>query len=169
MPCSPKKWGLAFHLIYHLYITSDLTMTIFRERELTAICNHMETDRWCSSFKGPAGSEPKVYCASLGEHSLESLQTSITTRRLQSTAHTKPPRLTQQNLHASCRVVLCEARTPPPARGAIISQSGQKVLSHLLCTSHSEGKPLALPQRSFPNSSAQRSCIAGPSWWTGIQ
>lgn len=65
-------------------------------------------------------------------------------------------------------VVLCEARTLPP-RGAIISESGQEVLSHLLCASHSDGTPLALPPRSFPNSSAQRSCIASPSWWTGIQ
>lgn len=112
----------------------------------------------------------KSLCASLGEHSsLESLQTSVTTERLQSTSHTMPPCLTQQNLHASYWVVLCEARTPPLPRGTIISEWGQKALSHLPCTSHSDGTPLALPPRTSPNSSAHRNCIASPSWWTGIQ
>lgn len=57
----------------------------------------------------------KSLCVSLGEHSsLESLQTSVTKERLQSTSHTMPPCLTQQDLHASYWVVLCEERTPTP-------------------------------------------------------
>lgn len=112
----------------------------------------------------------KSLCVSLGEHSsLESLQTSVTKERLQSTSHTMPPCLTQQDLHASYWVVLCEERTPTPPRGATISESGQNVLSHLPCTSYSDGTAPALPPRSFPNSSTHRSCIASPSWWTGIR